>query len=97
MLFVQPQDVVIELEQYEIGCMMRNFTPDVHSEVHILQLDNMKLGTDGPKNMLNGLVRISIMFYSQMSVSCAFNQTIVGDVFGGSLVRLNVLDFMFHL
>ena len=42
--------------------------------------------------MLNGLVRICIKFYSQMSVAYAFNQTIVGDVFGGSLVRLNVLD-----
>ena len=46
----------------------------------------------GPKNTLNGLVRIGIKFYSQMSVTYAFNQRIVGDVFGGSLVRLNVLD-----
>ena len=35
MLFVQPQDVVIELKLYEIGCMMRNFTPNVYGEVHI--------------------------------------------------------------
>ena len=48
--------------------------------------------TDGPNNTLNGLVRIGIKFCSQMSVAYAFNQAIVGDVFGGSLVRLNVLD-----
>ena len=41
---------------------------------------------------MNGLVRIGIKFYSQMSVACSFNQTIVRDVFGGSLVRLNVSD-----
>ena len=52
----------------------------------------MQRGTDGPKNTLNGLVRIAINFYSQMSVACAFNQTIVRDVFGDSLVRLNVSD-----
>ena len=32
----------------------------------------MQCGTDGPKNMLNGLVRIGIKFYSQMSVARAF-------------------------
>ena len=85
MLFVQPQDVVIRLKLYEIGCMMRNFTPDVHCEVHIWHLDTMQRGTDGPKNTLNGLVRIDIKFYSQMSVACAYNQRIVRDVFGGSL------------
>ena len=52
----------------------------------------MQSGTDRPKNTLNGLVRIGIKFYSQMSVVCAFNQTIVGDMLGGSLVRLNVSD-----
>ena len=41
---------------------------------------------------LNGLIRIGIKFYSQMSVAYAFNQTIFRDVFGGSLVRLNVLN-----
>ena len=41
---------------------------------------------------MNGLVRIDIKFYSQMSVAYAFNQTFVGDMFGGSLVRLNVSD-----
>ena len=46
----------------------------------------------GPKNTLNGLVIIGIKFYSQVSVTYAFNQTIIGDVFGGSLVRLNVSD-----
>ena len=46
----------------------------------------------GPNNTLNGLVRIGIRFYSQRSVVYAFNQTIIGDVFGISLVRLNVLD-----
>ena len=45
-----------------------------------------------PKNTLNGLVRIGVKFYSQMSVACAFNQTNVRDVFGGSLVRLNVSE-----
>ena len=52
----------------------------------------MQRGTDGPNNKLNGLVRICIMFYSQMSVAYAFNQTILGDLFGGSLIRLNVLN-----
>ena len=52
----------------------------------------MQLGTDGPNNTLSGLVRIGIKFYSHRSVAYAFNQTVVGDVFGGSLVRLNVLD-----
>ena len=52
----------------------------------------MESDRDGPKNALNGLIRIGIKFYSQMSVAYAFNQTIVGDVFGGSLVRLKVLD-----
>ena len=85
---MQPQDVVFRLKQYEIGCMMRNFTPDVHGEVHICHLDIMQRGTDGPKNTLNGLVRIGINFYSQTSVAYAFNQTIDRDVFGGSLVRL---------
>ena len=51
--------------------------------------------TDGPNNTLNGLVRIEIKFYSQMSVAYAFNQTIVGDVFVGNLVRLNVLDTLY--
>ena len=54
--------------------------------------DTVQRGTDGSKNTLNGLVRIVIKFYSQISVAYALNQTIVGDVFGGSLVRLNVLD-----
>ena len=81
MLFVQPQDVVFQFKLYEIGCMMRNFTPDVHGEVHICHLDTMERGTDGPKNTLNGL-------------AYAFNHTIVGDVFGGNLVRLNVLDML---
>ena len=92
MLFVQPHDVVYRLKLYEIGCMMRNFIPDVYGEVHIWHLDTMQRGTDGPKNTLNGLVKIGIKFYSQMSVTYAFNQTIVGDVFGASLVRLNILD-----
>ena len=52
----------------------------------------MKRGTDGPKNTLNGIVRIGIKFYSQMSVAYSFNQTIVGGLFGGNLVRLNVLE-----
>ena len=84
MLSVQPQDVVFRLKLYKIGCMMRNFTPNVHDEVQIWHLDTMQRGSDGPNDTLNGLV----MFYSQMSVAYAFNQTIVGDVFGGSLVRL---------
>ena len=52
----------------------------------------MQRGTDGPNNTLKGLVRIGIKFYSQMSVAYTFNQTFVGDVFGGCQVRLNVLD-----
>ena len=52
----------------------------------------MQHSTHGPKNTLNGLVRVGIEFYSQMSVAYAFNQTIVGDVFGGNLVILNVSD-----
>ena len=31
MLFVQPQDVLFTLKLYKIGCMMCNFTPDVHA------------------------------------------------------------------
>ena len=42
------------------------------------------------QNMLNGLIRIGIKFYSQVSFIYAFNWTIVGDVFRGSLIRLNV-------
>ena len=52
----------------------------------------MQRGTDGPKNTLNELVRIRIKFYSQMSVAYAFNLTIFGDVFGGSLVGVKVSD-----
>ena len=52
---------------------MRNFIPDVHGEFHILYLDTMHRGKDGPKNTLNGLVSIGIKFYSQMSVAYAFN------------------------
>ena len=51
----------------------------------------MQRSTDEPKNTLNALTRIGIKFYSQMSVAYAC-KTIVGDMFGGSLVRLNVLD-----
>ena len=54
--------------------------------------DTMQCSTDGPNNTLNGLVRIGIKFYSQMSAAYAFNQTNVRDVFGVSLVRLNVSD-----
>ena len=70
MLFVQPQDVVIRLKLYEIGCMMRSFTPGVHGEILIWHLDTMQRSTEGPKNTLNVLVRIGIKFYSQMSVAC---------------------------
>ena len=69
MLFVQPQDVEFRLKLYKIGCMMHNVTPNAYGEVHIWQLDTMQRDTDGPKNMLNGLVRIGIKFYSQMSVA----------------------------
>lgn len=92
MRFVQPQDVVFQLKLCAIGCMMRNFTPDVHGEVQLCNPDTMQRGTDGPNNMLNGPHGIGITFSSPMSVAYAFNQTIVGDVFGGTLVRLNVLD-----
>ena len=63
MLFMQPQDIVFRLKLYEIGCMMRNFTPDVHGEVHIWHQDTMQHVTDGPKNTLKGLFRIGIKFY----------------------------------
>ena len=92
MFFLQPQEVVIRLKLYEIDCMRRKLTPDVHGKVHTSHQDTMQRGTDGPKNTLNGLVRMGMKFYSQMSVAYAFNQTIVGDLFGGSLVRLNVSD-----
>ena len=92
MLFVQSKDTVFRLKLYEVGWMMGNVTPDVHGEVHIWHLDTMQRGTNGPKNKLKKQVRIGIKFYSQMSVAYAFNQPVVGDVFGGSLVRLNVLD-----
>lgn len=72
--------------------MMRNFTPDVHGEVHLCNLDTMQRGTDGPNNMLNGPLGIGITFSSPMSVAYAFNQTIVGVVFGGNLARLNVFE-----
>jgi hypothetical protein len=70
--------------------MMRNFTPDVHGKVHLCNLGTMQHGTDGPNNLLNGSLGIGITFSSPMSVAYAFNQTIVGFVFGGNLVRLNV-------
>jgi hypothetical protein len=72
--------------------MIRNFTPDVHGEVHPCKLDTMQRGTDGPNNMLNRPFGIGIMFSSSMSVAYAFNQTIVGFVFGGNLVRLNIFE-----
>ena len=52
----------------------------------------MQRGTEGSNNTLNRLVRIGIKFYSQTSVAYAFNQTITRDMFGGSLVKVNVLD-----
>jgi hypothetical protein len=69
---------------------MCNFTPDVHGEVHLCNLEAMQRGTDGPINMPNGPLGIGITFSSPMSVAYAFNQIIVGFVFGGNLVRLNV-------
>ena len=92
MLFVPPQGVVIRLKLYKIGCMMRNFIPNVHGEVHILTTRHHAAWCRWAKNMLIGLVRIRIKFYLQMSVACAFNQTFVREVFGGSLVRMNVSD-----
>jgi hypothetical protein len=61
---------------------MRNFTPDVHGEVHPCNLDTMQRGTDGPNNILNGPLGNGITFSSPMSVAYAFNQTYVGFVFG---------------
>ena len=69
---------------------MRNFTPDIYGEIHLCNLDTMQRDTEGPNNMLNGPLGIGIMFSSPMSVAYVFNQTIVGFVFGGNLVRLNV-------
>ena len=65
---------------------------DVHGEVHLCNLDTMQRGTDGPSNMLNGPLGIGITFSSPISVAYAYNQTIVGFVFGGHLVRLNVFE-----
>ena len=42
--------------------------------------------------MLNGPLGIGIPFSLPMSVAYAINQTIVGFVFGGNLVRLNVFE-----
>jgi hypothetical protein len=53
--------------------MMRNFTPDVHGEVHLYKLDTMQRGIDGPNNMLNGPFGIGITFSSPMSVVYAFH------------------------
>ena len=72
--------------------MMRNFTSDIHGDVHLYNLDTMQRGTDGLNNMMNGPLGIGITFSSPISVAYAFNHTIVGFVFGGNLVRLNVLD-----
>ena len=69
---------------------MCNFTPDVHGEVHLCNLNTMQRGTEVPNNMLNGPLGIGITFSSPMTVAYAFNQTIIGFVFGGNLVRLNV-------
>ena len=91
-VFVLPQDGVLQPKLCAIGCMMRNFTHDVHGEVHLCNLDTMQHGTDGPNNMLNGPLGIGITFSSPMSVAYAFNQTIVGFVFGGNLIRLNVFE-----
>jgi hypothetical protein len=71
---------------------MRNFTPDVHGEVHLSNLDTMQRGTDGLNNMMNGPLGIGITFSSPMNVAYAFNQTTVGFVFGDNLVRLNVFE-----
>ena len=71
---------------------MRYFTPNVHGEVHLCNLDTMECSTDGPNNILNGTPRIGITFSSPMSVVYTFNQAIVGLVFGGNLVRLNVFE-----
>ncbi|XP_049941610.1 uncharacterized protein LOC126418737 [Schistocerca serialis cubense] len=76
----------------QLCCMMRNFTPDAHGKVHLCNHDTMQHGTDGPNNMVNGPFRIGIMFSSPMSVAYAFNQTIVGHMFGGNPVRLNTSD-----
>ena len=40
--------------------------------------------------MLNGPLGIGITFFSPISVAYVFNQAIVGFLFGGNLVRLNV-------
>ena len=71
---------------------MHNFTPDVHGEVNLCNLDTMQCGTEGPNNMMNGPFGIGIKFSSLMSVAYAFNQTIVGFMFGGNLVKLNVFE-----
>jgi hypothetical protein len=92
MLFVPPQDGELRPKLCAMGSMMRNFTPDIHGEVHLCNLDTKQRCTDGPNNMLNGPLGIVITSSSPMSVTYAFNQTIVGFVFGGNLVRLNVFE-----
>jgi hypothetical protein len=72
--------------------MLLNFTPEDHCEGHICNLDTMQRGKDGPNNMLNGPLGIAITFSSPMSFAYAFNETIVGFVFGGNLVRQNVFE-----
>ena len=42
--------------------------------------------------MLNGPLGIGITFSSPMSGEYAFNQTIVGFVFGGNMIRLDVFE-----
>ena len=92
MLFVLPQDGILRFKLCAIGCMTRNFTPDVHGKVHLCNLDTMQNSTDGPNNMLNGPLGIGITFSSPMSDAYVFNHTIVGFVFEGNLVRLNVFE-----
>ena len=65
--------------------MMRNFTPYVHVEVHLCNLDTMQRSTDGPMNLLNGPLGIGITFSSPMSVAYALKKTIVQQG-GGSLM-----------
>jgi len=48
--------------------------------------------SEGSNNILSGPLEIGITFSSPTSVAYVFNQTIVGFVFGGNMIRLDVFE-----
>ena len=73
---------------FRAGTGRRVSTQTVRNRLHDAQLHSRRPWrsphlTPRQHTALNGLVRIGIKFYSQVSVAYAFNQTIIGDVFGG--------------